>query len=207
MPTDSSILNRLVETSTENTLEYLKQQQRVIQRQLVEQEVMNKNLYESLFKFGLLNNQNSLTTTSSSSQAYETSTTFLDSLKQKFNNFNSVATTSSNPGVFTSPMSNLNSQLSSLLPFPDMLKGMGSVLNKLFGSEYWMYWLLALLMGAVFTCLACCCVYCCCCTRLGRSLMCCCKCSGISSSSSKKKKLSNESNKSKCCIWSINITI
>jgi hypothetical protein len=189
---DSIILNKLLETTTENTIEYLKQQQREIKKQLMEQEVLNKSLYESILKYGFPRNEATIATTVPS---IASSTSLLDSLKQKFN---LLTTAASNTAAPSAPVSNINS-LTSLLPFGDMLSGIGSVFQKLFGSEYWVYWLLAILISLLFTIITCCCIYCCCCSRIGRSLMCCCKCGGFSSSSSKKKKLNNDSIKSKFC--------
>ena len=135
---DTLLIKKLIETSTYDTLDYLKQQQLAIQKQLMEQEILNKNLYERLFNSGFL-------TTASTTLA--TSTSFLESIKKKFN-LNDKDSSTSEPSV-TNTGSSANI-LSSILPFGDMLNGISQIFTKLFGSEYWMYWFLAIFIGNVF---------------------------------------------------------
>lgn len=134
---ESLLIPKLIETSTFNTLDYLKQQQLAIQKQLMEQEILNKNLYERLFNSGFL-------TTASTTLA--TSTSFLDSIRKKFN-LNDNESSTSEPNV-TKAQSGANI-LSALLPFGDMMSGISQIFTKLFGSEYWMYWFLAIFIGKI----------------------------------------------------------
>ncbi len=134
---DPLFLTTILETTTEDTLAYLKRQQLAIQKQLLDQELLNRALYERLLNTGFL-------TTSSTTPAsiFSTSTSFLDSIKNKFNLNNALTTTAIN-----SATSKAVNPLAAMLPYGDMLNGINSIISSLFGSEYWMYWALALAIG------------------------------------------------------------
>lgn len=134
----NSFITKIMKTTTEDPLELLKRQQSAIQKQLLNQELLNKHLYESLFNAGFL------TTTRYTTIAQHSSTNFLDSIKQKLN-FNNALSTSTDSSVIAKP-NNLN-PLAAMMPFGDIFKGINSILSSLFGSEYWIYWLMALTIG------------------------------------------------------------
>ncbi len=134
---DPLLITKIIETTTEDALVYLKRQQLALQKQLNDQELINRALYESLLNTGFL-------TTSSTTPAsiISTTTSFLDSIKNKFNLNNALSNTASNSATAQSA-----NPLGAMLPFGDMLKGINSIISSLFGSEYWMYWAMALAIG------------------------------------------------------------
>jgi hypothetical protein len=142
LESDSSLIAKIIRATTEDPLELLKLQQSAIQKQLLNQELMNKHLYESLFNAGFLT-----TTKYTTIGQPSASTNFLDSIKQKFN-LNSPLSTSTDNSI-VSQANNMN-PLAAMMPLGDLFKGMNSILSSLFGSEYWMYWLIALAMGKIF---------------------------------------------------------
>lgn len=198
MSGSSSFLNGLLTSTTENPLEVIKRQQEQIQRQLLQQELLNTNLYQSLLNSGILQNNNlkaPLPITSTS-----TATNILNLLQNNnllngdlLGKLGAKQTTASNA------ISNSLNGLASILPLNDAFTSLGSVFEKLFGTKFWIYALLALLIGILFTMISCFCMYCCCCNRFGRNLLCCCKCHSFSKSSNKKKKALEDSKRFNCC--------
>ena len=191
---ESLILNKLIETTTpENILEILKQQQESIREQLKEQQLINNNLYQSLINSGILKR---IMTSSTPTNVY-------DSFRQNhFTNQNDYgASTTFSSLLENNQINNVNhnsngNTLNSMLPFNDMFTGMSSVFEKLFGSKFWIYALIALFIGITLTFFACFCIYCFCCSKLGR-FFCCLKCSSFSKGSKKKEA---EACRLKCCI-------
>ncbi len=183
---ESLILNSLLKTTTtENTLELIKNQQELLKKELQEQQIINKKFYQSIIDSGILKQITS-----------STSPNIIDSFQANHytNNQNEYIP----PTTLANLISNNknNNGINSMLPFNDMFTGMGSVFEKLFGSKFWIYAFIALFICVAFSMFACFCIYCCCCSRLGR-LVCCFKCSSFSGNNSKKKEANR---KSKCCI-------
>ncbi|CAF0706844.1 unnamed protein product [Brachionus calyciflorus] len=196
----SNLLNGLFSTTTENPLEVIKRQQEQIQRQLLQQELLNNNLYQSLLNSGLIQN--------GKSQFQLTSTTTQSSLLNLLQNRNLLSGLSGSGETTASPIiSNSLSSLASIFPLGDAISGLGSVFEKLFGTKFWIYAFLIITIGICFIIVSCFCIYCCCCNSFGRNLCkCCCMLSKIkkstksSSSKKKKKELENDGKKSKLCI-------
>lgn len=195
MSDPSILINRLLSsTTTENPLEVIKRQQEQIQRQLLQQELLNTNLYQSLLISGLLQNNN-LRAPLPVTPPTTTASNILNLLQNRnLLNSNLLGNLGSNNGETTSATSIGNSlnNLASILPLGDAFSSLGTVFEKLFGTKFWIYAVLALVIGILFTIVSCFCMYCCCCSKLGRNLLCCCKWSKMSKSSkssSKKKTL------------------
>ena len=203
-----STTTKITSTMTENALELLKYQQDQLQKQLLKQELMNANLYQSLLDSGIISNNNDAAFNAVSNQITTTASNILDILKNRgYLNQHDKATTSST----LNNLGSLTSNLQSFLPLGDMFSGFSSIFEKMFGTKFWLYALVAILTGTFFTCIACFCMYCLCCSNFGRTLMCCFKCgwlswfkraSSSSSSSSiiKKKASKDDVKKFKCCI-------
>ena len=186
---------KITSTMTENALDLLKYQQSQLQKQLLKQELLNANLYQSLLDSGILSSNSEAAFKAASNQITTTTSNIFDILKNRgYLNQNSHG-----------PNSTLE-KLQSFLPRGDMFSGFSSIFERLFGSKFWLYVLLAILMGTFFTCIACFCMYCLCCSKFGNSIMCCLNCGWLSwlkrllSSTCKKKDLKSDPNKFKCCI-------
>ena len=208
MPDSRSLLQslfatttKITSTMTENALELLKYQQDQLQKQLLKQELLNANLYQSLLDSGILSNNNEAAFNAASNQITSTAANILDILKNR-GYLNQQATTSST----LNNLSSFTSNLQSFLPLGDMFSGFSSIFEKMFGTKFWLYALVAILTGTFFTCIACFCMYCLCCSNFGRTLMCCLKCGWFSwfkranGNSSKKKESKDNTGKLKCCI-------
>ncbi|RNA19955.1 hypothetical protein BpHYR1_051496 [Brachionus plicatilis] len=175
---DSALLNGLLSTTTENPLEVIKRQQEQIQRQLLHQEFLNNNIYQSLLNSGFIQNGNihnknfQLTTTS-------TQPSLLNLLKNR-QFLNGLETTASPTSLFS---------LASIFPLFEGISSLGDVFEKLFGTKFWIYAFLAIIVGIMFIIVTCFCMYCCCCNSLGRTFCkCCCKLSKLKKNRKKKKK-------------------
>lgn len=210
-------LSSTIAHSSEHSIDFLKQQQMLIKQHLENQQLLNNNLYESLLNTGLMkhdaaaassngvNHLNSLGSSLATSTAKMTNN-ILDLLRQN----RAVSNSFSNLGFGSSstPSNSLmGGNLTSMLPLGDLFTNLSGVFERLFGTKFWIYALIAILSGLIFTFIACFCMYCCCCTRLGRTLMCCCRCGSFSFGSSskssakkKKKKLMANESTGKCCI-------
>jgi len=196
--TTSTILNGIMAT-TDSALELLKQQQRELQKKLLHQEMINANLYEHLINSGIIQSNLLKTTTSSMS----TSANLLELLKNR-----GILSHDSN-NMYSSGRQDTNNSLQSfgsILPINDVFTSLGIVFEKLFGSKFYIYAILAIFIGILFTMIACFCMYCCCCSKLGRGLMCCLKCTSFTKSVAKttyKQKQKGNENANKralCCV-------
>lgn len=188
---------KITSTMTENALELLKYQQSQLQKQLLKQELLNANLYQSLLDSGILSSNSEAAFKEASNQITTTASNVLNILKNRGFLGQNV-----NHDSNISPLE----KLQSFLPLNDMFSGFSSIFEKLFGTKFWLYALLAILTGTFFTCIACFCMYCLCCSKFGNSIMCCLNCGWLSwfkrikNSTSKKKELKTDPNKFKCCI-------
>lgn len=187
---ESALLNGLLSTSTENPLEVIKRQQEQIQRQLLHQEFLNNNLYQSLLNSGFIQNGN----VQSKNYQYTTTSTQSNLLnllqnRQLFNGLSSE-TTASPTSLFS---------LASIFPLIEGIGSLGDVFEKLFGTKFWIYAFLTIIIGIMFIIVTCFCMYCCCCNSLGRSFCkCCCKLSKFKKNTKKKKiEFEKENKKSK----------
>jgi hypothetical protein len=209
MPDSQSLIKSLLasttkvtSTLTENALDLLKYQQSQLQKQLLKQELLNANLYQSLLDSGILSGNNEAAFRDASNQITTTASNLLDILKNKgyLNNNNN------NGRNLGSPIE----RLQSFLPLGEIYTGFSGIFERLFGTKFWLYALMAIVTGTFFTCIACFCMYCLCCSKFGNSIMCCLNCGWLKwlkklttthASTSKKKELKSESNnKFKCCI-------
>lgn len=177
----SILLNGIlsVPTTTESQLDVLRRQQEELQRQLLKQEILNTNLYQSLIDSGFLRSSSTSTSTVVANNILDLFGKNRNSLMNNFNNKNVAST-------FDSATSNLTN-LASILPLGDMFSSLGSVFEKLFGTKFWIYMLFAILIGTMFTIVWCFFMYCCCCNKVGK-MLCCCRFGNLFSTSSKKKK-------------------
>jgi hypothetical protein len=140
----SIILNGLLLSTTptihlasNSEFEIIKKQQARLEQKLLQQELINTNLYQSLLDLGLL-------------QRKTTVSSLLDFQPSTSKGSSGVAATF----------------------IYEMFTSLGSVLEKLFGTGFWIYILIFL---GIFMFLICFCTYLCCCCKL-RSLSCCFKC-------------------------------
>jgi hypothetical protein len=216
MPDSQSLIQSLLasttkvtSTLTENALDLLKYQQSQLQKQLLKQELLNANLYQSLLDSGILSGNNEAAFKLASNQITSTATNILDVLKNK-GYLNNNHNNHNNRVDLSSPIE----RLQTFLPLGEIYAGFSGIFERLFGSKFWLYALLAIVTGTFFTCIACFCMYCLCCSRFGNGLMCFLNCSWLkwlkkrvtfSASASKKKKelkssVSDSNNKFKCCI-------
>ena len=204
MPESSSILQNLLTTTTqvttkltENALELLKYQQSQLEKKLLQQELINANLYQSLIDSGYITNRIGSTSTTSNNL------NILEMLKQRgiLNNHNNNSINKN--GITSSDSSNSVNGLASMLPLNDVFTGLSTVFEKFFGTKMWIYILLAFFIASIFLFIFCFCLYCFCCSKIGRTL-CCLNCSSFLSLFKKnsKKKLAkdSDSNRLKCCI-------
>jgi hypothetical protein len=191
--TNTNSLN-LATTTIDSTLEYLKEQQNQLQRQLLKQEMLNSNLYQSLLNSGILQNGNQLKGAVSS---VTTSYDFNESVN------NGLATAAVTTVAAASTANQISRNFPSMLPIEDMIGNLSSVFNTLFGTKFWIYALVAIIVVVVLTSLTCMFVYCCCCSNPCRNILCCCK-SPFSfnrkskSSRKKKKMIDDDDNSSRC---------
>lgn len=178
-------------TQTENALELLKYHQSQLEKKLLQQELINANLYQSLIDSGYITHR------TASSSTVSSNLNILDMLKGK----NGLKTSSS---LTNSDSSSSLNGLSSMLPLNDVFTGLTNVFEKFFGTKMWIYVLLAIVIASFLIFIFCFCMYCCCCSKIGRNLMCCWKCTSFGSLfKSKKKKKSANGNDDKrfsCCI-------
>lgn len=186
----------------DKTIEFLKQQQEQLQRQLLKQEILNTNLYQSLIDSGVIPAVR--TTTSSTSNLLELlkNRSLLNGLSKTDDNQGSGSSSASS--AFNSAPNLAN--LASILPLSDAFTSLGTVFEKLFGTKFWIYILFALLIGTGFLILSCLFMYCCCCNRFGK-VLCCCRFGSWfggggsrSSKKSKKKQALEDASKIKCCV-------
>ena len=180
----SLILNGILSTTTENTLEILRQQQNELQKQLIEQQSLNKDLYKTLIKSGILKRVSTTTVSS-----------FLEQLRENGFELEDDLSNSRNSG--NRPFYDGN-KMHPLLPLNEMLNGISSVFEKLFGSKFWIYALLIIFVVFVVTVITCLCLYCCCCSRFGRGILCCCKWNKKSTNSLETKKSTIDKIKPRC---------
>lgn len=214
MPDSQSLIQSLLASTTkatsaltENALDLLKYQQSQLQKQLLKQELLNANLYQSLLDSGILSGNNEAAFRAASNQITTTATNILDILKNKgyLNNQNNGNNNNRNIGA-ASPIE----RLQSFLPLGEIYTGFSGIFERLFGTKFWLYALMAILMGTFFTCIACFCMYCLCCSKFGNSIMCCLNCGWLKwlkkattshASTSKNKELKSDSeSKFNCCI-------
>ena len=209
----STIVSTLA-ASGGNTLEFLENQQRLIHEKLQSQELLNSKLYESLLKSGIIDLNDNVSSGQkvrnilSSTPVTKAAKSIFDLLNHK-SELNENNLRVSQTSTF-SPLHDLsrdrttgqmgNTGMASMLPLGHMVTNLNSIFEKLFGTKFWIYALIAILAGLLFTFIACFCMYCCCCSRIGRTLMCCCKCSGFDCKKSKKSMAANNSRCLKCCI-------
>lgn len=204
----SNLLNGVLPSMTtaanlvaDKTIEFLKQQQEQLQRQLLKQEILNTNLYQSLIDSGVIPAVR--TTTSSTSNLLELlkNRSLLNGLSKTDNNQGSGSSSASS--AFNSAPNLAN--LASILPLSDAFSSLGTVFEKLFGTKFWIYILFALLIGTGFLIISCLFMYCCCCNRFGK-VLCCCRFGSWfgggsrSSKKSKKKQALEDASKIKCCV-------
>lgn len=162
----------------DKTIEFLRQQQEQLQRQLLRQEILNTNLYQSLIDSGVIPSFRATTTTTAPSS----SNSLLDLLKNRSllsglsktatGDDSSAAGSSSGASSSHSVVPNL-ANLATILPLSDAFTSLGTVFDKLFGTKFWIYILMALLIGTAFLAISCFFMYCCCCNRIGKALCCC----------------------------------
>lgn len=210
----STIVSTLA-SSGGHALELIENQQRLIHEKLNSQELLNTKLYESLLKSGLidLNNENTSSNVQkvrnmlSSTPATKVAKSIFDLLNHKSelneNTLRVAQTSTFSPLHDLARDRNTNpaaaAGMASMLPLGDMVTNLNSIFEKLFGTKFWIYALIAILAGLLFTFIACFCMYCCCCSRLGRTLMCC--CSTFDCKKSKKSLAAKNSPRClKCCI-------
>lgn len=218
----------------DKTIEFLRQQQEQLQRQLLRQEILNTNLYQSLIDSGVIPSFRTTTTSSSVAAATSASNQLLDLLKNRSLLSGLAKTTGSGSGtgdassssaaaggsgasaVATSAFNSVPNlaNLATILPLSEAFTSLGTIFDKLFGTKFWIYILLALLIGTAFTIISCFFMYCCCCNRLGKAL-CCCRFGGGGSGngwfssrsgghgnkkSRKKQSIDDSPSKIKCCV-------
>jgi hypothetical protein len=187
--------------TTDNALELLKQQQNELQKKLLHQEMINANLYEHLINSGIIQSNLLKTTTTSMT----TSANLLELLRNRGILNHDSSNIYSNGRHETHPNSSLHG-FGSILPINDVFTSLGMVFEKLFGSKFYIYAILAIFIGILFTMIACFCMYCCCCSKLGRGLMCCWKCTkftkSVAKTSYKQKQKANENatKSALCCV-------
>lgn len=204
----SNLLNGVLPSMTtaanlvaDKTIEFLKQQQEQLQRQLLKQEILNTNLYQSLIDSGVIPAVR--TTTSSTSNLLELlkNRSLLNGLSKTDDPQGSGSSSASS--AFNSAPNLAN--LASILPLSDAFTSLGTVFEKLFGTKFWIYILFALLIGTGFLIISCLFMYCCCCNRFGK-VLCCCRFGSWfgggsrSSKKSKKKQALEDASKIKCCV-------
>lgn len=210
----------------DKTIEFLRQQQEQLQRQLLKQEILNTNLYQSLIDSGVIPSFRTTTAASTSNNANN----LLELLKNR-SLLNGLAKTSgggasdsssaaASPSSVSTSLANSVPNLANLatiLPLSEAFTSLGTVFEKLFGTKFWIYILVGLLIGTAFMVISCFFMYCCCCNRIGRAL-CCCRFGGNGNGASgctgwfsgrdggggkktrKKQALDDSSSGFKCCV-------
>ena len=185
----SSILNALLASSTTRTsptvkaltyiadteLELLKYQQAQLQHKLVEQQLINSNLYQSLIDSGIIKLNNVKTLATSTRTAISNLIQMLQQQQQQDSSKHQLSSIDDSGGISDGGGADSHAGggagLSSILPVNDIFNGLSYVFEKLFGTKFWIYAIL-ILFALFMIMFACFCMYCCCCSRIGRSLCC-----------------------------------
>ena len=107
----SQFLNKLMESSTttvDTSLNMLKSQQKIMEKKLYEQELVNKELYKHIFESGILQNRAASTPESPVKAAISSSVKSILDLERTNEHVNYLAK---------------GDLISAMLPFNDMIKG------------------------------------------------------------------------------------
>lgn len=114
----SNILPSSHESTTQNAIEALKEQSNQMQRQLLQQEILNTNLYQSLLNSGIIQN-NYIRTTST------TTVSNILQVLQGRNLMNTRSELAEDTSIETgkTPLLNIKKDLASILPFTDLKSG------------------------------------------------------------------------------------
>ena len=175
-----------------DSLDLLRHQSNKLKMDNLKQDLLNSEDFNQRHMGGLVTPYNSY------SSSTTTTSTLINFLRNKnyFNLRANLEFTTTKPALLTSSSS-------SMLPVSELLDGLSSVLEKLFGKKIWIYsfltlFILTLIFTVLFTCI---CAYCFCCSNCGRRFFCCFRCSN--GGQTKKKydsKKANQKEDSKCCI-------
>ena len=135
MPDSQSLIKSLLasttkvtSTLTENALDLLKYQQSQLQKQLLKQELLNANLYQSLLDSGILSGNNEAAFRDASNQITTTASNPLDILKNK------GYLSNNNGRNLGSPIE----RLQSFLPLGEIYTGFSGIFERLFGTKFWL---------------------------------------------------------------------
>jgi hypothetical protein len=107
----SQLLNKLVETSTttvDTSLYILKNQQKIMEKKLYEQELLNQELYKKIFESGILKNRDLNSAEAPVKNVLNSSVKSILGLEKSNEHVNYLAQ---------------NDLISAMLPFNDMLRG------------------------------------------------------------------------------------
>lgn len=107
----SHLLNKLMQSSTttvDTSLNILKSQQKIMEKKLYEQELLNKELYQQIFESGILNNRDISTPESPVKAAISSSVKSILELEKSNEHVNYLTK---------------DDLISAMLPFNDMIRG------------------------------------------------------------------------------------